>query len=263
MTTEHLPEGIALTPIAAFTDNYIWCLNDATHAVVVDPGDADPVLAYLTKNKLTLSAILITHHHHDHTGGIAKLASAYPDVPVIGPRGNHIRGITKSVSQGDAVHLPILSLHFQVMEVPGHTLDHIAFFGHDIVFCGDTLFSAGCGRLFEGSPEQMLHSLNKLKRLPDSTTICGAHEYTLANVDFALAVESDNNALIEYQKWAKAQRNKGKPTLPSTLSEQKKINPFLRSHELSVKTAAEAYCEKILNDDVAVFAAIRSWKDKF
>lgn len=263
MTTEHLPEGIALAPIAAFTDNYIWCLHNQTHAVIVDPGDADPVLAYLKAHKLTLSAILITHHHHDHTGGIAKLASAYPEVPIIGPRGNHIRGITKSVSQGDSVHLAIMNLHFQVMEVPGHTLDHIAFFGHGMVFCGDTLFSVGCGRLFEGSPEQMLHSLNKLKRLPDDTKVCCAHEYTLANIEFALAVEGSNSALKDYKQWAEQQRSEAKPTLPSTMAEQKKINPFLRSHELSVKTAAEAYCEKSLDDDVAVFTVIRSWKDKF
>ena len=180
MTTDVLPSGISLVPIAAFTDNYIWCLHNTHDAIVVDPGDAEPVLAFLKKHQLALKAILITHHHHDHTGGIAKLVSANPGMPVIGPRGNHIRGITKSVSQGDTVQLPVLSLNFQVMEVPGHTLDHIAFFGHGIVFCGDTLFSAGCGRLFEGSPEQMLHSLNKLKRLPDDTLVCCAHEYTLA-----------------------------------------------------------------------------------
>ena len=149
------------------------------------------------------------------------------------------------------------------MEVPGHTLDHIAFFGHGIVFCGDTLFSAGCGRLFEGSPEQMLHSLNKLKRLPDDTLVCCAHEYTLANISFAQAVEKENKALNNYQQWAKQQREANLPTLPSTLKEQKNINPFLRAHELSVKTAAEAYCEKTLQDDVAVFTAVRRWKDEF
>ena len=161
------------------------------------------------------------------------------------------------------MQLPVLSLNFQVMEVPGHTLDHIAFFGHGIVFCGDTLFSAGCGRLFEGSPEQMLHSLNKLKRLPDDTLVCCAHEYTLANISFAQAVEKENQALNDYQHWAKQQREANLPTLPSTLKEQKNINPFLRAHELSVKTAAEAYCEKTLQDDVAVFTAVRRWKDEF
>jgi len=171
MTADTLPSGLTIHPIPAFTDNYIWCIHNNSNAVVVDPGDAQPVLEYVKANGLTLSAVLITHHHRDHTGGIAKLVSAHPELPVIGPRGGHIRGLTKSVSQGDTVTLPVLKMSLQVMEVPGHTLDHIAFFGHGLVFCGDTLFSAGCGRLFEGSPEQMLHSLNKLKRLPDDTKV--------------------------------------------------------------------------------------------
>ena len=263
MTADTLPSGLTIHPIPAFTDNYIWCIHNNSSAVVVDPGDAQPVLEYVKANGLTLSAVLITHHHRDHTGGIAKLVSAHPELPVIGPRGGHIRGLTKSVSQGDTVTLPVLKMALQVMEVPGHTLDHIAFFGHGLVFCGDTLFSAGCGRLFEGSPEQMLHSLNKLKRLPDNTKVYCTHEYTQANVNFALAVEPENSALVNYAQWVKATRDKNNPTLPSTLKEQKAINPFLRSHELSVKTAAEAYCENSLADDVAVFAAVRRWKDEF
>ena len=263
MTSETFPSNIAVHPIPAFTDNYIWCLHDNANAIVVDPGDAEPVLAFIKAKGLTLSAVLITHHHRDHTGGIAKLVSAVPDLPVIGPRGNHIRGITKSVSQGDTVSLPILNLSLQVMEVPGHTLDHIAFFGHGALFCGDTLFSAGCGRLFEGSPEQMYHSLNKLKRLSDSTKIYCTHEYTQANVKFAMAVEPNNVALNEYANWVVSIREQNLPTLPTNLKEQKNINPFLRAHELSVKNAAEAYCENNLADDVAVFAAVRRWKDEF
>ena len=149
------------------------------------------------------------------------------------------------------------------MEVPGHTLDHIAFLGHGIVFCGDTLFSAGCGRLFEGSPEQMHHSLNKLKRLPEDTQIYCTHEYTRANVNFALAVEPNNAALQQYSDWVDIKRAADEPTLPTTLGQQKAINPFLRSHELSVKTSAEAFSEQSLNDDIAVFAAVRRWKDEF
>ena len=263
MTSETLPSNVAVHPIPAFTDNYIWCLHDNANAIVVDPGDAEPVLAFIKAKGLTLSAVLITHHHRDHTGGIAKLVSAVPDLPVIGPRGNHIRGITKSVSQGDTVSLPVLKLSLQVMEVPGHTLDHIAFFGHGALFCGDTLFSAGCGRLFEGSPEQMYHSLNKLKRLSDSTKIYCTHEYTQANVKFAMAVEPNNVALNEYANWVVSIREQNLPTLPTNLKEQKNINPFLRAHELSVKNAAEAYCENNLADDVAVFAAVRRWKDEF
>ncbi len=263
MTAETFPSGINIHPIPAFTDNYIWCIHDDTNAIVVDPGDAEPVLAFINAKGLTLSAVLITHHHRDHTGGIAKLATAVPEPPIIGSRGNHIRGITKSVAQGDTVSLPILNLSFQVMEVPGHTLDHIAFFGHGALFCGDTLFSAGCGRLFEGSPEQMYHSLNKLKRLPDDTKVYCTHEYTQANVNFALAVEPDNGALNHYADWVASMREQNLPTLPSNLEEQKNINPCLRAHELSVKTAAEAYCENNLADDVAVFAAVRRWKDEF
>ena len=263
MTAETLPSGVAIHPIPAFTDNYIWCIYNERSAIVVDPGDAEPVLTFIKAKGLTLSAVLITHHHRDHTGGIAKLVSAVPDLSVIGPRGNHIRGITKSVSQGDTVSLPVFKMALQVMEVPGHTLDHIAFFGHGALFCGDTLFSAGCGRLFEGSPEQMHHSLNKLKRLPATTKVFCTHEYTQANVQFALAVEPDNKALCDYAQWVAEKRAQGQPTLPSNLKEQKNINPFLRAHELSVKTAAEAYCENNLADDVAVFAAVRRWKDEF
>lgn len=263
MTTESLPSGVTIYPIPAFTDNYIWCVHNQRHAVVVDPGDAQPVLTYLKDKGLHLSAVLITHHHRDHTGGIAKLVSAMPDLPVIGPRGGHIRGLTKSVSQGDTVTLPTLDMALHVMEVPGHTLDHIAFFGHNIIFCGDTLFSAGCGRLFEGSPEQMLHSLNKIKRLPAATQVYCTHEYTQANVNFALAVEPDNQALSQFAQWVATQRAENRPTLPTSLNQQKEVNPFLRAHELSVKSAAEAYCENTLVDEVAVFAAIRRWKDEF
>ena len=263
MAANTLPSGVSIYPIPAFTDNYIWCVHNEKHAVVVDPGDAEPVLAYLKKNNLSLSAVLITHHHRDHTGGIAKLASALPDLPIIGPRGGHIRGITKSVSQGDAVTLPRLSMSLHVMEVPGHTLDHIAFLGHGLVFCGDTLFSAGCGRLFEGSPEQMHHSLNKLKRLPEDTQIYCTHEYTRANVNFALAVDPNNAALQQYSDWVDTKRAADEPTLPTTLGQQKAINPFLRSHELSVKASAEAFSGQSLNDDIAVFAAVRRYKDEF
>ena len=263
MHTDTLPHGLTIFPIPAFTDNYIWCVHDQSHAIVVDPGDAQPVLDYLKAKGLALSAVLVTHHHRDHTGGIAKLVSAHPELTVIGPRGGHIRGLTKSVSQGDTVALPVLKMSLQVMEVPGHTLDHIAFLGHGIIFCGDTLFSAGCGRLFEGSPEQMHHSLNKIKRLPDSTKIYCTHEYTQANVTFALAVEPNNIALQQYSKWVDEMRTANTPTLPSTLKEQKEINPFLRAHELCVKTAAEAYCKNTLADDVAVFTAVRRWKDEF
>ncbi|MCW8092767.1 hydroxyacylglutathione hydrolase [Alteromonas sp. ASW11-130] len=263
MSTTSLPSNVSVTPIPAFTDNYIWCLRNTTDAVVVDPGDAEPVLAYLKDHNLKLAGILITHHHHDHTGGITRLTSTRPDIPVIGPRGNHIRGITKSVTQGDAVHLPIINCDFTVLEIPGHTLDHIAFYGHDAIFCGDTLFAAGCGRLFEGSPAQMVHSLSKLKRLPDHTKVYCGHEYTLANISFAKGVEPNNQALQEYENWAKQQRQQDKTTLPSDIATQKAVNPFLRCHHEEVRSSVQANSEHKLRDEVDVFASLRQWKDKF
>lgn len=263
MTKEFMPEEVSVFPIPAFTDNYIWCLHNVSHAVVVDPGDAQPVMDHLEANSLKLAAILITHHHHDHTGGIAKLVSANPAVPVIGPRGNHIRGLTKSVSQGDTVHLPVLGLKFSVIETPGHTLDHIAFYGHGALFCGDTLFSAGCGRLFEGSPEQMLHSLNKFKRLPDDTIVYCTHEYTQANVAFAKVADPDNTDLQAYSEWADAQRDNDTPTLPTDIKTQKAINPFLRSHLTTIKNSLTSHWGKEPVNDVDAFAQLRRWKDEF
>lgn len=263
MTNHTMPQALTIHPIPAFTDNYIWCLHDGTNAVVVDPGDAQPVLAYLNAHSLTLAAILITHHHHDHTGGIARLVSANPQVPVIGPRGNHIRGITKSVAQGDTVHLPVLSLTFSVIETPGHTLDHIAFYGHGALFCGDTLFAAGCGRLFEGSPEQMLHSLNKLKRLPEDTHVYCAHEYTQANVAFAREVDPDNPQLQAYSDWADTQREQALPTLPSSMKTQLDVNPFLRSHRDDIQASLARHWGQAPTNDIAAFAAVRRWKDEF
>ncbi|NMH61259.1 hydroxyacylglutathione hydrolase [Alteromonas ponticola] len=258
-----LPDDVSVTAIPAFTDNYIWCLHNNVDAVIVDPGDAEPVLRFLKQQNLKLAAILITHHHHDHTGGITRLTSTRPAIPVIGPRGNHIRGITKSVTQGDTVHLPVINCEFTVMEIPGHTLDHIAFYGHGAIFCGDTLFAAGCGRLFEGSSEQMAHSLSKLKRLPDNTKVYCAHEYTLANIKFAREVEPNNTVLRDYEIWARQQRDQNNVTLPSDIATQKAVNPFLRCQHEEVRSAAQAKSEHKLRDDVAVFAALRSWKDKF
>lgn len=263
MTMDALPETISIAAIPAFTDNYIWCMHNNRHAIVVDPGDAEPVLAFLREHNLRLAAILITHHHHDHTGGITHLVSANPSVPVIGPRGNHIRGITKSVAQGDTLRLPIFDLSFSILETPGHTLDHIAFYGHGLVFCGDTLFSAGCGRLFEGSPEQMAHSLNKLKRLPDDTWVYCTHEYTQANVTFSLTVDPDNEALIDYAAWVKERRENDEITLPSLISKEKAVNPFLRCHTDSVQRAVADYTGDATTDDVATFAGLRRWKDEF
>lgn len=258
-----LPTNTKVVAIPAFNDNYIWCIHNNKDAVVVDPGDATPVLDYLKTNALNLVGVLITHHHHDHTGGILKLASANTSLVVFGPNGGHIKGITHPLVDGDTATFPSMGLELSVIEVPGHTLDHIAYYGHNALFCGDTLFSAGCGRLFEGTPEQMLHSLNKLAALPDHTMVYCTHEYTAANVAFALAVEPDNQALNNYSKWVSETRSNNVPTLPTTISEQKAINPFLRAHKPSVKASVEAHTNQKLNSDVTVFTEVRRWKDSF
>lgn len=222
-----------LLPIPAFSDNYIWLLAQEGKAWVVDPGDAEPVLDTLAKEKLKLAGILITHHHDDHTGGIAELLQHF-DIPVYGPHDSPAcKVISQPLHDGDSIHLG--SMNFSVMAVPGHTLDHIAFYSaaEKILFCGDTLFSGGCGRVFEGTYEQMYNSLLKLLALPDDTRICCAHEYTLSNLRFALTVEPDNQDLVEYQQRCERLRQKDQPTLPSTIQQEKRINPFLRCTDIS------------------------------
>lgn len=262
-TSTTLPDGVQVTAIPAFSDNYIWCLHNDHQAVVVDPGDAEPVLKFCQQNNLKLEAVLITHHHHDHTGGIPRLVSANPSLPVIGPANGQIRGLTKRVDEGDDVHLNVLNLSFVVIELPGHTLDHIGFYGHGVLFCGDTLFSGGCGRLFEGTPAQMLHSLNKLKRLPDDTKVYCAHEYTQANMKFALAVEPDNAALQEHANLVSKLRSEESITLPSSMQKEKAINPFMRTNQAAIVAAAASRNGEKPADEVAVFAAVRKWKDEF
>ncbi len=223
-----------ITAIKAFQDNYIWCMHDDDKAVVVDPGDHQPVQRFLNENGLSLDAILVTHHHYDHTGGILPLLDHWPNVKVYGPTNPKISGVTKRLKQGDTVRffwnenqIDESSQEFQVLETPGHTLDHIAFVSQTILFCGDTLFSAGCGRMFEGTPEVFYDSLQKLSRLPEHLRVYCTHEYTSANVDFALNTEPDNETLCEYAEWVSLRREDGKMTLPSTIKLERKINPFL------------------------------------
>lgn len=255
--------SVSVFPIKAFNDNYIWCLYNQTHCVVVDPGDAAPVLAYCQDNNLTLSSILITHHHWDHTGGIDPLLAAFPTIPVYGPKNKEIKQITRRLSQGDAVELPELGVKFSILEVPGHTLDHIAYYGDSGLFCGDTLFSAGCGRLFEGTPQQMFDSLAKLTALPADTAVYCTHEYTLANIAFAEAVEPNNHALMAYKHWAKQQREKDAPTLPSSIQKELAVNPFLRCHSPELVANVSQNRGARLGSEQAIFAALRSWKDNF
>jgi hydroxyacylglutathione hydrolase len=255
--------SVKIVPIKAFNDNYIWCLRKDQSCVVVDPGDAQPVIEYCKRHGLVLTDILVTHHHWDHTGGLSDLLNAFPELNIYGPHNEQIAHITKRLSEGDEVELNSLELRFRILEVPGHTLDHIAYHGDIGLFCGDTLFSAGCGRLFEGSPQQMHHSLGKLCTLPGHTHVYCTHEYTLANISFAEQVEPNNQALMDYKGWAESKRIELKPTLPSSIDEQKAINPFLRGKSDEVIQSAEAYAGKSLNTAEDVFAVLRGWKDNF
>ena len=255
--------SMSVFPIKAFNDNYIWCLRNQSHCSVVDPGDAAPVLAYCKDNQLTLSAILITHHHWDHTGGIDALLTAFPDIPVYGPQNKDIKQITVRLSQGDDLELAMLGVKFSVLEVPGHTLDHIAYYGDTGLFCGDTLFSAGCGRLFEGTPQQMFQSLAKLTALPNDTEVYCTHEYTMANIAFAEAVEPNTQALIDYKHWANKQRVKNTPTLPTNIQRELAVNPFLRCHSSELVTNVSQNMGAILTSEQATFASLRNWKDNF
>ncbi len=253
-----------LIPLPAFTDNYIWLLHDGQQALVVDPGAAEPVLQALSRLGLQLEAILVTHHHPDHTAGVDALRQASA-AKVFGPA--HEMMPEPLSRLGDGAKIECLGLRFEVIEVPGHTAGHIAYYCAKVdqaplLFCGDTLFSAGCGRLFEGSPAQMLNSLDRLAALPDSTRVCCAHEYTLSNLKFASAVEPHNQALAAYFETVQTLRAKQQITLPSTILLERQINPFLRSREPAVVEAVQRFAASA-NDEVSVFAALRQWKNEF
>ena len=253
--------ALDVVPVSAFKDNYVWTLRNATHAAVVDPGEAAPVLDYLRREKLALAAILATHHHPDHVGGIAELLRSYR-VPVYGPRHEPIATLSHPVSEGDKVTLAELGVSFSVLDIPGHTRAHIAYYGAGALFCGDTLFACGCGRVFEGTPEQMYASLEKLRALPDDTKVYCGHEYTLANIGFAKGVEPQNTALAAREQRDRQLRAAGKPTVPSTLREEKATNPFLRCAEPAVVDSVNKYLGTRVSDPVRVFAAIREWKNR-
>lgn len=255
---------IRIQPIPAFSDNYIWCLHDGALAFVVDPGDAAPVLALLEREGLTLAGMLITHHHADHTGGIARLLRAYPHATVYGPPNPAIDGITHPLLDDDAIE--VLGLSWTLLAVPGHTLDHLAYFcpNHEppLLFCGDTLFAAGCGRLFEGSPEQMYASLQKLARLPPATAVYCAHEYTQSNLRFARAADPDNPAVAQRLDAVNRLRAEAKITLPSTIAQELETNPFLRCHMPGLLQTDELRSSGAHSPE-QVFAALRAWKDRF
>src|ERR1700704_2924795 len=242
-------------PVRAFSDNYIWLIDSPRargHVVVVDPGDAVPVIAELQRSGTSLAAILLTHHHPDHIGGVPDLLR-HRDVPVVGPDDSRVAQRTRTVHDGERCEMPDLGLSFETLQVPGHTLSHIAFWGHGALFCGDTLFSAGCGRMFEGTPSQMNASLTKLRNLPPDTRMFCGHEYTAANLRFALAVDPGNSAALEYQDRVNRLRATDQPTLPSTLGLEIRVNPFLRCDDRTVVTAAELHAGKSLKGAAEVF----------
>lgn len=249
-------------PIPAFKDNYIWTLHDQQHAVAVDPGDAAPVLDYLDAHHLKLAAILCTHHHNDHSGGICKLVQVY-NVPVYGPQHENIPCLSQGLVEGDVVELAELKIKLDVIDIPGHTRGHIAFLGAGGVFCGDTLFGCGCGRLFEGTAAQLLHALHRLANLPDETKVYCGHEYTEANIRFALACEPGNTQLKQRRIDAHVLRATGQPTLPSTIALEKSTNPFLRCTETAVIATVQRMTQTSQTDETSVFTALRSWKDHF
>ena len=257
-------------PVPAFNDNYLWVIDDGFCAAAVDPGDAAPVIDYLERNSLTLTAMLITHHHPDHIGGITALLDQYPSngIQVYGPAKEDIPARNLSLREGDVVAIPAPAIQFDVIDVPGHTAGHIVFHDleHQWLFCGDTLFGGGCGRLREGTAKQMQSSLAKLKALPRDTKVYCAHEYTLDNLRFAIAVEPDNARLQQRMATDTATRARGEPTLPSTIGVERDTNPFFRWDETAVKLAAQRASSGNIGPNASpdvVFGAIREWKNHF
>lgn len=255
-----------VTPIPAFDDNYIWAIHNGTSihggtdVVVVDPGDADPVIAAIEKYGWKLRAILLTHHHYDHTGGIEELTQL-ADIPVYGPAHESIKELTHPLTEGDQLNFDTIGIQLKVLDTPGHTRGHICYFGDNILFCGDTLFAAGCGRIFEGTPAQMYESLEKIRHLPETTKIYCAHEYTLQNLGFARVAEPDNRDIVERLEQVNRARAEGIPSVPSTLAEELKTNPFLRSQQPVLAQNAAAFANRKLTTPAEVFAVVRSWKD--
>jgi hydroxyacylglutathione hydrolase len=241
-------------------------LREGNAAAVVDAGDAAPVIEYLEREHLDLTAIICTHHHSDHVGGNRALLQRW-QVPVYGPARETIPGRTEALREGDEIIVDGIGLKLSVLDIPGHTAGHIAFVGRSsvapLLFCGDTLFAMGCGRLFEGTPSDMVTSLDKLAALPGNTLVYCGHEYTLSNLRFALAVEPGNAALRERETMATAQRARGEPTLPTTIGDERETNPFLRTAETTIRAAASARADRELADRVGVFAEIRAWKNAF
>jgi hydroxyacylglutathione hydrolase len=251
-----------LIPISALSDNYIWFINNQenTYCVIVDPGDATPVVSYLNTTDLQPEAILITHHHDDHTAGISEIIHKYP-VPVYGAQSSPIPLVNNHLREGNLVKLPKTGLELTVIETPGHTQDHIVYYGNNMLFCGDVLFAAGCGQVFEGTMKEMYNSLNKLKKLPDSTLVCCAHEYTLANLQFAQIVDPNNVTIKQRILTCQQLQQQNLPTLPSTIDLEKNSNPFLRCEATTIIEAAQRHSGSQPKNAVETFSIIRKWKN--
>lgn len=254
---------LTITPVPAFADNYIWFIrrDNKRQVVMVDPGEAEPVLAALAREGLEPAAILITHRHGDHVGGIRGILQEYPALPVYGPANETIPHITSRLVGGDRVEVEALDMEFEVIDVPGHTAGHIAYYGEGALFCGDTLFTCGCGRVFDGTVEQLYASLQRLRQLPPRTRIYCAHEYTLENIGFAKWVEPDNAALIQREQDAMRTRDADRPTVPSELALELATNPFLRTDDTAVIRMAEQHAGRTMRDSEDTFITLRRWKD--
>jgi hydroxyacylglutathione hydrolase len=255
-----------IVPVKAFTDNYIWLVSNGEQALVVDPGEASPVFKVLAQHGLELTTILLTHHHQDHVGGVTELTQA-TGAKVWGPALEVLPQCDYPLSEGDSVDLPVFGLSLSVLDIPGHTAGHIAYFGtfgtSPLVFCGDTLFAGGCGRIFEGSPEQMHQSLGKLAALAPQTLVYCTHEYTASNLRFAVVAEPDNTLLKNWQQQVLMQRANDQTTLPSTIAQELAANPFLRTQQATVIRTASEWAQRPLFSALEVFSALREWKNGF
>lgn len=251
-----------LESIPAFEDNYIWTVHDGKSALFVDPGEAEPILSWLEERRMQPVAILVTHHHGDHCGGLPDILAHY-DIPVYGPANERIRGVSRPMSEGMVCHIPELAADFTVMDIPGHTPGHIAYLGHGWLFCGDTLFSCGCGKVFGGTVPQLYHSLQRIAALPGETLACPAHEYTLENIRFALMMDPENTDLLAWRDEARALRAQGLPTLPVRLDAELKCNPFLRCNQTEIQRRFAGTKGIEPKNEAATFAALRAARDVF
>lgn len=253
---------IKIFPILALKDNYIWCLYNDTYAWIVDPGAHQPVIETLDKLNVELKGLLITHHHADHTQGVSSLKQRFPSLKVVANAKTELAHTTLEVKEGDIITLEGLDISVSVIETPGHTLDHLCYFNQDLLLCGDTLFSGGCGRLFEGTPRQMQQSLQKLAALAPETKVLCAHEYTEQNLKFAKLADPNNEFVKHHMQKVQQWRQNNQPSLPSNLETELKINPFLRCSKPSLQESLTYQRQTTVNNALECFTQLRQWKDE-